>query len=82
LLARRSDVNVALRSGARLGAHHHARGRRALRIVQSALSMALLVGAALFLRSISNLQELLIGYEPDRVLHVQVFPRGGSIDDN
>jgi predicted permease len=82
LLARRSDINAALRSGARLGAHHHARGRRALLVLQGGLSMALLVGAALFLRSIGNVHGLPIGYEPDRVLHVQVYPRGGLIDDN
>jgi predicted permease len=82
LIARRSDINAALRSGARLGAHHHARGRRALLVLQGALSMALLVGAAQFLRSIRNVHELPLGYEPDRVLLVRVFPRGGPISDD
>jgi putative ABC transport system permease protein len=57
----------ALRGGARDGVSHRSRLRSALVIAQTALSVVLLVGAALFVRSLHNVQRLDLGFDADRL---------------
>ena len=51
------------------------RARAALVIVEVALAVVLLVGAALFIGSFVNVMRLDLGFRSDHVLTVQVFPR-------
>jgi putative ABC transport system permease protein len=80
LLARRTDVSAALKAGAREGTYHRSRTRTALLIVQGALSVVLLVGTGLFVRSLRNVQDLDFGYDTPHVLLVSVEMRGLHID--
>ncbi|MEP6763820.1 MAG: ADOP family duplicated permease [Gemmatimonadaceae bacterium] len=75
LQAGRRDVGESLRSGNRAG-ELRSPLRNALTVVQAMLSVVLLVGAGLFLRSMQRVSAVDLGMEPDRVLTVDVrFPR-------
>jgi predicted permease len=54
LYARRGDVAAALKAGAREGTYQRSRTRTVLLVLQGALSVILLVGAGLFVRSLQN----------------------------
>ena len=60
-----SDVAAALRSNGPGQTARSSRTRRGLVAVQTAFSVLLLVGAGLFLRSLSNVRHLDLGVEPD-----------------
>jgi predicted permease len=68
----RPDLTTALKAGAREGGMQRSRLRTTLTVVQAALSVVLLVGAGLFVRSLWNVRSLRLGVEPDRVLAVDV----------
>jgi predicted permease len=73
--AGRAAVNDALRGGNRDGETRSVM-RSALTIVQATLSVVLLVGAGLFLRSMQRVNGVHLGMEPDRVLSVELhYPR-------
>jgi putative ABC transport system permease protein len=76
----RGDLTSALKSGSREGTYHRSRTRTALLILQGALSVVLLVGAGLFVRSLSNVHGLRLGYDVDRLLWVNVRERGERLD--
>jgi putative ABC transport system permease protein len=80
LLARRTDVAVSLKAGAREGTYHRSRTRTALLIVQGALSVVLLVGAGLFVRSLHNVHALDFGYDTPHILYVATQMRGVQLD--
>src|SRR5205823_8673832 len=80
LFARRTDVSAALKAGAREGTYHRSRTRTTLLVVQGALSVVLLVGTGLFVRSLRNVHELDFGYDTPRILFVSVEMRGLKID--
>lgn len=52
--------------------------RRALVVFQVAVSLCLLVGAGLLLRSLDNLRSQDMGFRADRVLLVEIDPQGGG----
>ena len=54
----------------REGGAQRSRARTMLTITQAALSVVLLVGAGLFVRSLRNVYDLRLGIEPDKVLTV------------
>jgi predicted permease len=66
------DLTTALKQGAREGATHRSRTRVALLVVQAAVSVVLLVGMGLFVRSLRNVNAIRIGLEPDRVVVASV----------
>jgi putative ABC transport system permease protein len=68
--AGRADVTGALKQGGREGSRQHARLRSGLLVLQAALSVVLLVGAGLFVRSLRNANAVDLGYEPSRMLFV------------
>ena len=71
------DLTQSLKAGAREGVRHRSRLRSALVIVQTALSVMLLIGAALFVRSLRNVQALDIGYDaPQLVFGGVTFEEG------
>ena len=76
----RSDVSSALKAGAREGQVHRTRLRSGLLVAQATLSVVLLVGAGLFLRSLVNVQNVRMGYDADRLLWVQLNMRGLKTD--
>jgi putative ABC transport system permease protein len=77
--ARRASVTGDLKSGSR-GGSEPARLRSALLVVQSALSVVLLVGAALFVRSLGNVRNVRLGFDADSVLVVSLNMRDVRLD--
>jgi predicted permease len=69
--AGRTEVNDALRGGSR-GGETRSGLRPALTIVQATLSVVLLVGAGLFLRSVHRVNAVDLGMDADRVLTVEL----------
>jgi predicted permease len=78
LQAIRVDVNTTLKEGAGKGAAGAARGRlrNALVVVEVALSLVLLVGAMLLIRTFINLQRVEPGFEAQNVLTFQIALKG------
>lgn len=68
LQASRPDLTVALRGGARDGASPRSRLRSTLVVAQAALSVMLLAGAALFVKSLQNVHDLNIGFAADQLV--------------
>jgi predicted permease len=71
LEGRGTGVGDAIRAGGRAGFAQSARVRTALIVGQVTLTTVLLVGAGLFLRSLSAVQELDLGLDLDRTLVVE-----------
>jgi predicted permease len=78
--AARLDVSRMLSGGARgaVGSLGRARGGRFLVAAQIALSLLLLVGAALFVRTLNHLAQQKLGFDRDRILMAFVDPPGGG----
>jgi predicted permease len=75
------DLTDSLKAGTRQGGLPHARLRSLLTVGQAALSILLLVGAGLFVKSLWNVRSLDLGIEPDRVLVVSMrWPATGVLD--
>lgn len=76
------SVNLAndLKSGVREGTYNRSRLRIALLVFQGALSVVLLVGAGLFVRSLHNVRAMPLGYDPAPVLLVDLEMRGVPMD--
>ena len=77
--AGRGDLTSSLKSGTREGTYHRSRTRVALLVIQGALSVVLLVGAGLFVRSLGNVQSLRLGYDIDPIIWVGVEERGETL---
>ena len=77
----RTDLAASLKAGVREGTYHRSRLRTALLVLQGALSVILLVGAGLFVRSLSNVSSLRLGYDVDPILWVGVEERGEKLTD-
>jgi predicted permease len=54
---------------------------RALLVVQVAISLVLLIGAGLFLRTLSNLRHVDVGFNPDNLLLFRVNPQLNRYDE-
>jgi putative ABC transport system permease protein len=74
LQSSRPDVSSALKAGGRAGAGRQ-RLRSALVIIEVALAVVLLVGAALFIGSFVSLMRIDLGFAPEHVLTAQISPR-------
>ena len=72
LQSRSTDLSKALKTGSREGSGRRSRLRGFLVASQATLSVVLIVGAALFVRSLSNVRGLDIGYEVNRLAFVSV----------
>ncbi|MGH7623098.1 MAG: FtsX-like permease family protein, partial [Gemmatimonadaceae bacterium] len=68
LQASSPNLTAALKSGARDGGSHRSRLRDALVLAQAALSVVLLVGAALFVRSLRNVEAHDFGYSVSQLV--------------
>ncbi|MFN2566362.1 MAG: ADOP family duplicated permease [Gemmatimonadaceae bacterium] len=71
-------LTAALKEGAREGRAHRAPARRALLLVQAALTVVLLVGTGLFVRSLRRIEALPLGMDVDRVLVATLSLSGTS----
>ena len=80
LQARRADLTGDLKTGSREGTYHRSRARIVLLVLQGALSVILLVGAGLFVRSLRNVQSIHLGYDVHPVLMVSLNMRGVKLD--
>jgi putative ABC transport system permease protein len=72
ILGTRADLTSSLKAGAREGAFRRSRLRSGLLILQGALSVVLLIGAGLFVRSLRNVLAIPLGYDASRV--VEAYP--------
>ena len=82
LLARHEDVSKTLKSGVREGTYVRSRLRSALLITQGALSVVLLVGAGLFVRSLDHLRDMRLGYDATQVIELNWNRRGVPLADS
>lgn len=83
LHARSTDVAGALKSGARGRGATAARLRPAFVVMQTALSLVLIVGAGLFAASLHDAQGVDVGYDVDRLVYGTVYfvdSRSNAID--
>jgi putative ABC transport system permease protein len=85
LAAARVDVRDALSEAGRgsAGGRRHRRARTTLVVLEIAMTMALLVGAALLLRSFARLQQVAPGFDANRLLvaDVPLSPRTYAAND-
>jgi putative ABC transport system permease protein len=80
LQALRLNLVGDLKAGAREGSYRRSRTRVALLVAQGALSVVLLVGAGLFVRSLYHVRVIPLGYDVDPVLLVDLNMRGVGLD--
>ncbi|HEU4631509.1 MAG TPA: ADOP family duplicated permease [Gemmatimonadaceae bacterium] len=78
LQASRPDLAATLKAGAREGGGRRARLRGALLVTQAALSVVLLVGAGLFVRSLHNARTVDLGLDTDRLVYATIDWRGAA----
>ena len=74
LRATRTDVSSALKESSRSVAASRSVLGRSLVVAQVAISLVLLIGAGLFLRSLQNLRQVDVGFNPRNVLLFRVNP--------
>lgn len=72
LQASRPDLTLDLKDSARSGAARRSRTRVSLLIIQGALSVVLLVGTGLFVRSLQRIEGLDLGLDPESVVYAQL----------
>jgi predicted permease len=72
----RAGLSSSLRTGGRDGRVHRGAVRRALTVAQAAMSVPLLIGAGLFVRSLWNARTVDLGVDPERVLVVELQQSG------
>jgi predicted permease len=82
LLSTREDLASALRAGGRGSTSAGSAARTGLLITQGALSVVLLVGAGLFVRSLDRVRTMRMGYDAEQVLQVGRNLRGMQLDDS
>ncbi|MDF2775701.1 MAG: permease, partial [Geminicoccaceae bacterium] len=68
LQAGRAALAPSLKAGAREGTYQRSRARTTLLVLQATLSVVLLVGAGLFVRSLRNVRAMDLGFDVDPVL--------------
>jgi predicted permease len=74
------DLATSLKSGSRTATLGHSRVRPLLAVFQVALSIVLLVGAGLFVRSLQNIRAVPLGLDADRLVLARVqLPTGSGI---
>ncbi|HEY7234077.1 MAG TPA: ABC transporter permease [Gemmatimonadaceae bacterium] len=78
--AGRAELTSDLKAGAREGTYHRSRTRVALLVLQGALSVVLLIGAGVFVRSLRNVRSVRLGYDVDPILIVNTIMRGVDLD--
>ncbi len=75
-----TDLSSSLKTGARSGMLERNRMRSALLVAEAALSVVLLIGAGLFVRSFAHARAVPLGYDAEPVLEVTPDFRGYPMD--
>ena len=81
-LGPRDDLAGTLKSGSREGTYQRSRARDVLLVLQGALSVILLVGAGLFVRSLNHVRTMRLGFDAEPVLMATQNMRGLRLDDS
>ena len=83
LQASRLDLNESLKEGARgtVGSSRHNRTRNLLVVAEVALSLMLLIGAGLLIRTFIRLQQTDPGFNPQNVLTMRLAPAGPNYEE-
>jgi predicted permease len=81
LRATRTDVNSALKEQSRSVAGGRSVLGKALLVAQVAISLVLLIGAGLFLRTLDNLRKVDVGFNPHNVALFRVNPTLNRYDN-
>jgi predicted permease len=81
MTATRVNVSAALKDSSRSVAGSRNRLGKSLLIIQVAISLVLLVGAGLFLRTLHNLRRVDVGFNPRNLALFRVNPRLNGYDD-
>src|SRR5262249_5647716 len=76
----RPELATDLKAGIREGTYQRSRTRAVLLVAQYALSVTLLVGAGLFVRSLRQVRDVRLGFDVDPVLIVDLNMRGVQLD--
>jgi putative ABC transport system permease protein len=82
LLSGRGDLARSLKAGPREGSYQRSRTRVALLVLQGALSVVLLVGAGLFVKSLERVKSMRMGYDAAPVLLATRNMRGMDVNDS
>jgi predicted permease len=77
----RMEVGTTLKESSRSVAGANTALSRVLLVLQVSISMVLLVGAGLFLRTLDNLRSVDIGWNPTNLVFVRVDAEGAALDD-
>ena len=75
------SLNTALKENSRSVVGSHSVLSRLLLVAQVAISLALLVGAGLFLRTLQNLRHVDVGFNPQNLVLFRVNPQLNRYDD-
>ena len=75
-----ADLTSSLKAGGREGSVRRTRLRSTLIAVQGAISVILLIGAGLFVRSLHNVREVDLGFDADQMMYVAFSMRGEKLD--
>jgi predicted permease len=78
----RMEVGTALKESSRSVAGANTALSRGLLVLQVAISLVLLVGAGLFLRTLDNLRNVDIGWNPQNLVFVRVDTEGAQLDND
>ena len=78
--ATRIDIGTSLKESSRSVTGANNILSRTLLVVQVSISLVLLVGAGLFLRTLDNLKRVDIGYDPNNLVFVRTFPSTTEYD--
>ena len=81
LRATRTDINAALKEHSRNVAGSRSLFGRSLVVAQVAISLVLLIGAGLFLRTLQNLRHVDIGFNPRNVVLFRISPALNRYDE-
>lgn len=82
LISMQRGISAALKAGVREGTHQRSGLRAGLVIFQVSLSLVLLVGAGLFVRSFSKVRTMRLGFDLDRQVLVSRNMRGAQVPDS
>ena len=84
LQASRGQLTEALKDGARgaSGGARHNRLRSTLVVAEVALSLVLLIGASLFVRTFVGLRHVAVGFDPSRILTMRFYLPGTRYDSS
>jgi putative ABC transport system permease protein len=80
LMTTRADIAMVLKGGSRRSGHSQSRTQSVLLVVQTALSLVVLTGAGLFIRSLHNVRAIDLGLDSDHIILATLDRQGSTYD--